>query len=192
MSERCAVCGEGPASRVGDSPWLCDKHFWKRLGVVVAAIGETAMGRHRPGCAGWEDCRCFPSREVTRLTAALAAAEARAEKAEARVAELEGEKNAAYRERDQIVALLARMALAAGWTSGLRRHEPDPDPAWDEDWKNVVAIDLPTGQVTWHFHDSERPLFHSLPPYAGAWDGHTTPEKYRRVNSALASKERSR
>jgi hypothetical protein len=98
-------------------------------------------------------------------------------------------KNAAYHERDQVVALVARMALALGWRAGLRRHEPDPDPAWEEGWENVVAIDLPTGMVTWHYHDSERSLFASLPPYPDHWDGHDTREKYRRVNAALAPKE---
>jgi hypothetical protein len=96
-------------------------------------------------------------------------------------------KDGAYAERNQVVALLARMALALGWRAGLRGHEPDPDPTWDDDWTNVVAIDLPTGQVTWHYHDSDRPLFASLPPYPAAWDGHDTPEKYRRVNAALKS-----
>jgi hypothetical protein len=99
-------------------------------------------------------------------------------------------KDAAYAERNQVVALLARMALALGWRAGLRNHEPDPDPTWDDDWKNVVAIDLPTGQVTWHYHDGDRPLFSSLPPYPASWDGHDTPEKYRRVNAALPSGER--
>jgi hypothetical protein len=105
------------------------------------------------------------------------------------VAALRAQKDGAYRERDQVVALLARVALALGWRAGLRRHEPDPDPTWDEDWKNVVAIDLPTGQVTWHFHDSERPLFHSLPAYPAPWDGHDTAEKYRRVNEAAPARE---
>jgi hypothetical protein len=104
--------------------------------------------------------------------------------AQTEIERLTAAKDGAYRERDQVVALLARMALALGWRAGLRSHQPDPDPTWDDDWKNVVAIDLPTGQVTWHFHDSERPLFHSLPPYAGSWDGHDTAEKYRRVNAA--------
>jgi hypothetical protein len=100
---------------------------------------------------------------------------------------LRAQKDGAYRERDQVVALLARMALALGWRAGVRRHEPDPDPTWDEDWKNVVAIDLPSGQVTWHYHDSEVPLFIGLPDYQGSWDGHDTAEKYRRVQTAWPS-----
>jgi hypothetical protein len=117
--------------------------------------------------------------EVLALLDSLTAAEAALSAARA-------QKDGAYAERNQVVALLARMALALGWRAGLRGHEPDPDPAWDDDWKNVVAIDLPTGQVTWHYHDSDRPLFSSLPPYTAPWDGHDTAEKYRRVNAAAS------
>ena len=105
--------------------------------------------------------------------------------ADADVDRLRAQRDGAYAERNQVVALLARMALALGWRAGLRGHEPDPDPTWDDDWKNVVVIDLPAGQVTWHYHDGDRPLFASLPSYPASWDGHDTPEKYRRVNAAL-------
>lgn len=40
---------------------------------------------------------------------------------------------------------------------------------------------MPTGQASWHFHDSQAYLFDGLPAYQGAWDGHDTPEKYRRL-----------
>jgi hypothetical protein len=106
--------------------------------------------------------------------------------ADAQTRDLQAEKDAAYRERDRVVALVARMAISLGWRAGLRSHEPDPDPTWDEAWKNVVLIDLPSGQVSWHYHDSERPLFASLPPYPDHWDGHDTAEKYRRVEAAAA------
>jgi hypothetical protein len=112
--------------------------------------------------------------------------QAEAAPAAAQPRDLQAEKDAAYRERDRVVALVARMAISLGWRAGLRSHEPDPDPTWDEDWKNVVLIDLPSGQVSWHYHDSERPLFASLPPYPDHWDGHDTAEKYRRVEAAAA------
>jgi hypothetical protein len=105
---------------------------------------------------------------------------------EARSAERERDearaaKDVAYAERNRVVAALARMALGRSWRTGIRPHEPDPDPTWDEDWKNVVLINLPTGQVSWHYHDSDRPLFAWLPPYRWPWDGHDTAEKYRRL-----------
>jgi hypothetical protein len=54
-------------------------------------------------------------------------------------------------------------------------------PGWDEAWHGCIYIDLPTGQASWHFHDSEAHLFAHLPPYDGEWDGHTTEEKYERM-----------
>lgn len=93
-------------------------------------------------------------------------------------------KDAAYAERNQCVALLARMALAVGWRAGVAQH-PAEDTAWEDDWRTIVFIDLPTGQVSWHFHDSELHLLAGLPKYPGKWDSHTTAQKYERVNATL-------
>lgn len=98
---------------------------------------------------------------------------------------LREQKDDAYRVHGQVVALLARMAYHHGWPVGLARH-PAEDTAWDADWRTIVFIDLPTGQASWHLHDSEVVLFGGLPEYPRPWDGHSTPEKYRRVNSAMA------
>lgn len=82
-------------------------------------------------------------------------------------------KDAAYLERNQVVA-----ALAKCFPSGVARTAIE---GWSEDWHGCVYIDLPTGQASWHFHDSHAYLFDSLPPYTGTWDGHDTPEKYARL-----------
>lgn len=79
----------------------------------------------------------------------------------------------AYQERNQVVAALARL-----FPSGVRKTAID---GWDPAWQNCVFIDLPTGQVSWHFHDREAHMFAGLPEYTRPWDGHTTPEKYERV-----------
>lgn len=92
--------------------------------------------------------------------------------------------NAVYKERNQCVALVARMAIALGCKAGLGKHDPS-DTSWDPEWLNIVFIDLPTGQVSWHFHDRELPLFEGLPAYEKPWDGHSTPEKYERVGAAF-------
>ena len=92
--------------------------------------------------------------------------------------ELEARKDAAYLERNQCVALIARMALALGCKAGTATTAID---GWSEDWHGCVYIDLPEGQVSWHFHDSQKDLFAGLPMYQSWWDGHDTPEKYRRV-----------
>jgi hypothetical protein len=99
---------------------------------------------------------------------------------------LRSQKDAAYSERNKVVALLARMAPWMGWESGLARH-PEEDVSWERDWMTIVFVNLPAGQASWHFHDSEQHLLGGLPRYVEPWDGHTTEEKYRRVDAALTN-----
>ncbi len=96
-----------------------------------------------------------------------------------KLADLKAEKDSAYEERNQVVAALARL-----FPSGIKRTDI---PGWDAEWHGCVYIDLPTGQCSWHYHDSQARLFDGLPPYEGEWDGHDTPEKYRRVAALSAS-----
>jgi hypothetical protein len=95
-------------------------------------------------------------------------------------AEMEREKDATYLERNQVVAALANV-----FPSGIARTDI---PGWLPEWHGCVYIDLPTGQASWHYHDSHAHLFAHLPPYAGKWDGHTTEEKYARL-AALSRRE---
>lgn len=105
------------------------------------------------------------------------------EKQQARIKELEAQKDGAYSERNQLVAALSKLLPA--W---MERHSEE-DTAWDNDWRNIVFIGLPTGQVSWHIHDSEIDHFQHLTKKAGSsWDGHTTEEKYRRL-AALPEKK---
>lgn len=85
-----------------------------------------------------------------------------------------------YTERNRCAALAARMALALGCEAGIGV----PDNA-TKDWAECLYIDLPTGQVSWHFHQRERGLFDGLPTYAKPWDEHDTEEKYRRVTASF-------
>jgi len=97
---------------------------------------------------------------------------------QARIEELEGVKNNAYWERNQLVAALSKLFPAS-----LERH-PDSDTAWENDWRWIVMINLPTGQASWHIYDSELPNFNHLHREAEnyhSWDGHTTEEKYKRL-----------
>jgi hypothetical protein len=105
---------------------------------------------------------------------------------EARIVGLEQAKDGAYAERNACVAVIARLALDRGWSVGLSDHD-GPGPL-DPDWLNVVVIDLPTGQVSWHFHKNELPLFSWLPRYSGTWDGHSTAEKYARCDALAKGK----
>ena len=98
---------------------------------------------------------------------------------------LRAAKDAAYLERNRCVALIARMALAMGLRAWVTRTAIE---GWSEDWHGCVYVELPTGQCSWHFHDSQEPLFAGipqLPPGEVPWDGHTTEVKYERVGAAF-------
>jgi hypothetical protein len=85
-------------------------------------------------------------------------------------------KDGAYSERNKLVSALSKLFPAS-----LERHE-DSDKTWEDDWRWIVFINLPTGQVTWHIHDSELPNFAHLFRICGrVWDGHTTEQKYERL-----------
>ena len=85
-------------------------------------------------------------------------------------------KDMAYRERNMLVCALSKL-----FPSSLERHS-DEDRHWDNDWRWIVFIDLPTGQATWHIHDRELTMFDHLPRGTGrVWDGHTNEVKYDRV-----------
>lgn len=100
----------------------------------------------------------------------------------AEVEKVRAEKDNAYLERNKCVALMARMALKLGLIVAVTRTDIKE---WSEDWHGCVYIELPTGQVSWHFHDSQAYLFNGLPQKEHKWDEHTTPEKYDRVEAAF-------
>lgn len=93
-----------------------------------------------------------------------------------RVEELEQGRDAAYSERNQLVALLASMFPAGVAKTAIE--------GWDEAWHGCVYIDFPWGQASWHYHDSQAEMFHHLPQYLGSWDGHTTDQKYEMIGRA--------
>ena len=101
---------------------------------------------------------------------------------QASIQDLEARKDGAYFERNQCVALIARMAIVLGYQVSVTKTAID---GWSEDWHGCVYINLPSGQVSWHFHDSQACLFEGLPNMPAVWDGHDTPEKYNRVNNAF-------
>ena len=97
------------------------------------------------------------------------------------IAENDRSKDEVYWERDQLVAALSKIYPA--W---LARH-PEEDKEWEDDWRWIVFIQLPEvegeyqRQVSWHIHDSELHYFAHLRKQQNTWDGHTTEEKYRRL-----------
>jgi hypothetical protein len=88
------------------------------------------------------------------------------------------ETDAVYAERNALVALVSKLLPA--W---LERH-PEADTEWENDWRWIVFVDMPTGQASWHIHDLELPWFDHLERREGeSWDGHTVDEKYERVRA---------
>ena len=90
------------------------------------------------------------------------------------------DRDAAYKERNQLVLVLAK--LAPPGKAWLSKH-PEEDKEWDDEWRTIVFLELPTGQVSWHLHDNEVADFSFLPVQPNTWDGHTTEEKYRRLRA---------
>lgn len=76
-----------------------------------------------------------------------------------------------YHERDQLVALISKI-----FPSHIGKDEEQK-----EGFKNVIYVQLPTGQCSWHIKDSELSLFKHLEHGKNNWDGHSTKEKYNRI-----------
>lgn len=83
--------------------------------------------------------------------------------------------NEVYNERDRLVALISSI-----YPSYLAIDETGEDG-----FKNVVYIDTPCGQLSWHIQDDELSLFGHLVVKENNWDGHTTEEKYKRIEQLI-------
>ena len=149
-----------PTEREAFETWARDKHWSVRRRPEPAGDFYSDQ-RTQEGWFGWQG------------RAALSNHEDGGRAATSELEQMRERKDAAYLERNQVVA-----ALAKCFPSGVARTAIE---GWSEDWHGCVYIDLPTGQASWHFHDSHAYLFDSLPPYTGTWDGHDTPEKYARL-----------
>lgn len=84
-------------------------------------------------------------------------------------------KEKAYDERNRLVAVLSKM-----FPSHLCRH-PKEDKDWDDEWRWIICIHTPVGQMTWHIQDKQMALLMHLSPGENHWDGHTTEDKYQRL-----------
>lgn len=154
-------------------------------------VGGSGGHRKFSGCglpATWRDDggACFCDHHLPQ-NERIAQLEAELETARSEVSMYRTRKDQAFTERNSLVALLAYLTVAAGLNAGKRQHEDVPGEEWDPEWRTLVAIDLPTGQVSWHFHDRDSHLVSDLPEYSGKWDGHDTEEKYRRVANLSAN-----
>lgn len=85
---------------------------------------------------------------------------------------LEKTVDSAYHERNVLVSVLSKL-----YTSYQCKTEID---GWDPEWHNCVYIELPTGQVSYHFHDRDAALFAHVEHHSVLWDQHTKDDVHRR------------
>ena len=83
-------------------------------------------------------------------------------------------------DRATLVLTIVKLAQKLGYTVG-RKADPNATRAW----KNIVLIDLPTGQVSFHIHLDDFADFESLPIYNESWDGHTLEERNSRLKKMV-------
>lgn len=96
----------------------------------------------------------------------------------ARLNDLQESKDSAYYQRNVLVAVLARV-----YPSGRRKTTIE---GWNPEWQWCVYLDLPTGQVSFHYHKSQAYLFEDLPRYEGRYDGHTKEQAMKRLEDMLS------
>jgi len=77
-------------------------------------------------------------------------------------------KGIVYVERDACIGLIAQLAMGHGFRAGTAPG-------------NKVVVDLPSGQVSWEFNETEAHLFSELPPYPNLVEELPIEETYRRV-----------
>jgi hypothetical protein len=148
--------------------------------VLAALLPNTKAAHDRAEAAEREVSRWQEAHGIEQTARLAAEASLSTVSEQLRVAE--EAKNGAYKERNQCVAFMAKLARGMGWHVYLSRHD-EADADWDRDWMTIVFIETPAGQLSWHLHDSEvLPLFGDIPVFPHyKWDGHSTDEKYRRM-----------
>jgi len=82
-------------------------------------------------------------------------------------------------ERAIALQALAASALLLGYPISLGIDPKSLDPRW----ANLLFIELPTGQVSWHIHREDLMLFENLPQNQIVWDGHTREERDERIQN---------
>jgi len=82
-------------------------------------------------------------------------------------------------ERAIALHALAALAVVLQYPMSLGYDSKQPDPRW----QTLLFIELPTGQVSWHIHKDDLPLFDSLPQNQIIWDGHTREERDTRIQN---------
>jgi hypothetical protein len=95
----------------------------------------------------------------------------------------EAERDAAYRERAELVA----------WLAAIHPAVLAPAPDIDEPGWQIIYLHADGQQLSWHIHPRDAELFRHVDQIPAddpraQWDGHTTVEKYERIHALAAAK----
>lgn len=148
-----------------------------------AEVGDTlvsfvdGMKRHQEVKAELESSRALAATHHEMYAKSLDEAQVRIAELEAALISAEHGRISTHSERNHLVIMTAHMARMLGWRAGVGVHSGDSVEGFGE----VVRIDTPVGQLSWHIHDSQRAWLENLPPYEGTWDGSSRTEKYARI-----------
>lgn len=76
--------------------------------------------------------------------------------------------NRAYTQRAIAAVALAHTVLAQGGSAGIGL---DSNEDKDSNWRTVLYVDTPAGQLSWHIAPADKHMLEGLPQYTKAWDG---------------------
>lgn len=76
--------------------------------------------------------------------------------------------NRAYSQRAIAAVAFAHTVLSYGGTAGVSKDNREDQP---DDWRVVLYVDTPAGQMSWHIAPADQPMLAGLPEYIRAWDG---------------------
>ena len=94
------------------------------------------------------------------------------------IEELTNKKESVYKERNMLVYFLSQMY------SSILYHDPTNNGSWPNNIRWIIYIFTPEGQLSWHVSDEEYEKYFKYLPVTDVnpWDGHTTEQKYNRLN----------
>lgn len=76
--------------------------------------------------------------------------------------------NSAYTQRSIAAVAFAHTVLSLGGTAGVGRDNNEDKP---DEWRVVLYVDTPAGQMSWHIAPTDQYMLEGLPQYSGTWDG---------------------
>ncbi len=76
--------------------------------------------------------------------------------------------NTAYTQRAIAAIAFAHTVISLGGTAGVGKDDREDEP---DEWRVVLYVNTPAGQMSWHIAPNDQPMLEGLPQYQGSWDG---------------------